>query len=117
MVDFKRRTLPGFVLLSTYARAARGLVDEATQRALEMSLVEDPEAGKVIPGTGGVRKLRLGTTGRGKRGGVRVIYYYRASAGRIYLITVYAKNVKGELAMSEKHELKRLTAALEAEIP
>lgn len=108
--------MTGFVLLSTYARAARGLVHEAAQRALEMSLVADPEAGKVIPGTGGVRKLRLGATGRGKRGGVRVIYYYRASIGRI-LITVYAKNVKDELSMSEKHELKRLTTALEAEMP
>lgn len=115
MVDFAGRPLPGFVLLSTYIRAVRGVLSESAQRALEARLAADPESGALIPGTGGVRKLRYGAAGRGKRGGVRVIYYYRAAVGRVYLITVYAKNVKEELTMREKHELKRVTGALDAE--
>jgi hypothetical protein len=50
-----------------------------------------PEAGDVIPGTGGVRKLRWKTRGRGKRGGLRIVYYRRTQAGQIWLLTLYSK--------------------------
>ena len=53
----------------------------------------NPEAGPIIPGSGGVRKLRWAPRGRGKRGGLRVIYYARARAGVIWMLTVYSKGV------------------------
>lgn len=59
---------------------------------LQRTLIADPEAGDVIRGTGGVRKLRWGIAGRGKRGGVRIIYYLRAQQGQIWMLTLYAKN-------------------------
>jgi hypothetical protein len=60
---------------------------------LQAALARDPEAGAVIPGSGGVRKLRWGLAGRGKRGGLRVIYYLRSREGVIWMLTLYAKNV------------------------
>jgi mRNA-degrading endonuclease RelE of RelBE toxin-antitoxin system len=67
------------------------LSDEAYAK-LQRALIADPEAGDVIRGTGGVRKLRWGVAGRGKRGGIRIIYYVRAQHGQIWMLTLYAKN-------------------------
>ena len=60
---------------------------------LQRTLMADPEAGPVVPGSGGVRKLRCGAPGRGKRGGYRVIYYVKRTDGVIWLLTMYPKNV------------------------
>jgi len=61
--------------------------------ALQWTLASDPAAGKLVRGTGGVRKVRWGIAGRGKSGGVRVIYYARTHQGEIWMLTIYAKNV------------------------
>jgi hypothetical protein len=68
------------------------LSDEAYAQ-LQEALIRDPEAGDLIPGSGGVRKVRWGVRGRGKRGGIRVIYYARTRQGQIWMLTLYAKNV------------------------
>jgi hypothetical protein len=107
--------LPGFVVLSTYLRATRDLFSDEDQRQLEATLVTNPESGAVVPGAGGVRKLRVALEGRGKSGGARVIYYYRASVGRIYLLTAYAKNVRENLTQAERNAMRVLTARLERE--
>ena len=60
--------------------------------ALQQALTAHPDAGAVIRGSGGVRKLRWGLPGRGKRGGVRVIYYLRSRQGEAWMLTLYAKN-------------------------
>jgi mRNA-degrading endonuclease RelE of RelBE toxin-antitoxin system len=60
---------------------------------LQKSLMRDPDAGPVIPGSGGVRKIRWAAPGRGKRGGYRIIYYVRRSHGVIWMLTMYPKNV------------------------
>lgn len=67
------------------------LTDEEYAR-LQAALVEDPERGTLVPGSGGVRKLRWAQPGRGKRGGIRVIYYARPREGVIWMLTLYAKN-------------------------
>lgn len=68
------------------------LSDEEYARLQEV-LIRDPETGDLIPGSGGVRKVRWGVKGRGKRGGLRVIYYARTRQGQIWMLTLYAKNV------------------------
>ena len=61
--------------------------------SLQKTLVANPQAGTLIPGSGGVRKIRSAVRGRGKRGGVRVIYYAKIHEGVIWMLTIYAKNV------------------------
>jgi mRNA-degrading endonuclease RelE of RelBE toxin-antitoxin system len=59
---------------------------------LQNFLLINPEAGKVVPGSGGVRKVRWGMSGRGKSGGVRVIYYFKRQDDEIWLLTIYSKS-------------------------
>jgi hypothetical protein len=75
-------------------------------------LAEHPDAGEVIPGSGGVRKLRWAAKGKGKRGGARIIYLYVLIAARIYLIRCYAKNVKTDLTADERKQLRQIAAHL-----
>jgi hypothetical protein len=72
---------------------------------LQFQLAADPERGAVVPGSGGVRKLRWRQPGRGRRGGVRVIYYARLHAGAIWMLTLYAKNEAESIA---PHILRRI---------
>ncbi len=69
-------------------------------------LALNPEAGDVIPGSGGCRKVRWSNAGRGKRGGVRVIYFNRLAEGLIWLMTMYAKNVREDIDASVLVKLK-----------
>jgi hypothetical protein len=75
-------------------------------------LIDNPDAGDVIPGSGGVRKLRWAAKGKGKRGGARIIYLYVVIAARIYLIRCYPKNVKTDLSAGEKKQLRQIAAHL-----
>ncbi len=107
--------LPGFVYLPTFERAAKGILNEAERQILEQALVENPEAGAPMVGTGGVRKMRFGRTGEGKRGGLRVIYYYRSGIGRIYMLALYAKSEQGSVSKEARNTMRALTARLERE--
>src|SRR5579863_761256 len=80
--------------------------------ALAVYLIDHPDAGDVIPGSGGVRKLRWAAKGKGKRGGARIIYLYVVVAARIYLIRYYAKNGKTDLSADEKKQLRQIAAHL-----
>ncbi len=73
-----------------------------------------PKAGDLIEGTGGIRKLRWGRSGRGKRGGVRVIYYYHSELMPLYLLTMFAKNKQDNLSKAERNELAKLVDILVA---
>ena len=75
---------------------------------LQASLMEMPKAGAVIQATGGIRKIRQASKGKGKRGGVRIIYYWLDSKNRFYLLTLYAKNEVTDLKPDEKRILKHL---------
>lgn len=86
---------------------AEDLLSEDQIRALEVHIGRNPEAGDIIAGTGGVRKLRWAVEGKGKSGGVRVIYYFHNGSMPILLLTVYPKNVKDDLSQAERNTLKQ----------
>lgn len=95
-----------------FSRQAAKLFDEHEKRELIDFLATNPLAGDEVPGTGGVRKVRFAVSGRGKRGGARVIYYYLDMTMPIYALLVYAKNVKTDMTSDEK----RAVAALATEL-
>ena len=98
----------------TFTRQADKLLSEDEKRQLIDFLAENPLAGDLIPGTGGVRKLRFAASGRGKRGGARVIYYYLDEAMPIYLLLAYAKTAKIDLTTDEERTVTALAAGLKA---
>ena len=81
-----------FVETRLFTKLVQEYLSDDEYGAVQQALVANPEAGDVIPGSGGVRKLRWGVAGRGKRGGIRVIYYLRSRQGQIWMLTLYAKN-------------------------
>ena len=88
-----------------------GLTEEDL-RELQNFLLEHPEAGPVIEGTGGVRKLRWARTGRGKSGGVRTIYIDFRDRETVWLITVFGKNEQANLSSEEKKTIKGFVKGL-----
>jgi hypothetical protein len=74
-------------------------------------VASDPQCGVVIPGTGGVRKVRVAASGRGKSGGARVIYLFGGDHVPMFLLAVFAKNEKGNLSQAERNALKKSTVA------
>ena len=97
-----------------FTRQTEKLFTEGEKRDLIDFLAENPLAGDEIPGTGGVCKLRLAASGRGKRGGTRIIYYYLDDRMPIYALLAYAKNDQGDLTADEKRVVSALAAALKA---
>jgi len=91
---------------------AKAILTEAERTALVAHLGANPEAGQLVPGTGGVRKIRWGTPGQGKRGGARVIYYYYNESIPLFVLDIYAKNQKTDLSEADKRSLKRLLPIL-----
>lgn len=83
------------------------LTDEE-YRLFQLTLLDRPDAGKVIPGGGGLRKIRWALAGRGKSGGVRVIYYWFTARGAILLLFMYPKNVQDNLTQDQLKQLKRI---------
>jgi len=88
------------------------IMDEEERGALVDYLARNPLAGDLIPGTGGVRKLRWALEGRGKRGGARVVYYYHSDTMPIFALTAYAKNERADLSQADRNDFRRLTALL-----
>ncbi len=90
---------------------AEYLNDDAYRR-MQSQLAQNPDAGDLMPGTGGFRKLRWADARRskGRRGGLRVIYYYFESDQQIWLMTIYDKDEASDLAVSEKKALRNLIA-------
>lgn len=78
-------------------------------------LARNPRDGDEIPGTGGLRKLRWGSKNKGKRGGLRVIYYFYNEIAPVFLLTVYGKNVQEDLTQEQKIKLIALVKMLKLE--
>jgi hypothetical protein len=95
-----------------FLTATRRIMDDDERGLLVDYLARNPLAGDLIPGTGGVRKLRWGLEGRGKRGGARVVYYYHSDTMPIFALTAYAKNNRADLSQADRNDFRRLTALL-----
>ena len=85
-------TVYSFIETKLFSRLVGDYLAEDEYAALQQALADDPERGAVVRGSGGVRKVRWAQRGRGKRGGVRVIYYVKTHEGVIWMLTIYAKN-------------------------
>lgn len=97
-----------FLETPVFTSRLRGLVDEDQYRALQLALLLRPEQGPLIPGSGGLRKLRWGASGRGKRGGLRLIYYWAPREQAFYMLYVYAKNEQSDLTPVQVTTLRRI---------
>lgn len=99
----------------TYERAIRKLIPATARKEMEAAIVADPSGAPVIPGTGGIRKLRWAGSGRGKRGGIRTVYFYHRGPEAIYMLTAYAKADRDDLTRDDRKTLSRLVAVIKKE--
>lgn len=86
----------------------QSLLPNGLYQELQKTLVLRPDAGKIIPGSGGVRKLRWSIPGKGKRGGIRVIYYWYTSQKKILMLYAYPKSQQEDLTPKQLKALKNL---------
>jgi len=100
---------------SAYERAVRKLLSENARREMEAAIIAKPEAGPVVQGTGGIRKLRWAGSGRGRRGGIRTIYFWHVGPEAVYMLTAYAKADRDDLTAADRKALARLVATIKRE--
>jgi hypothetical protein len=81
-----------FIETTVFTRLIYDYLSEEEYLGLQVYLLRYPDSGNIIPGSGGVRKLRWAMRGKGKRSGVRVIYFWKASDDEIWLLTIYGKS-------------------------
>ena len=99
-----------FVETKLFTRLVQEYLSDDEYSELQQVLIANPEAGAVVPGSGGIRKLRWGVAGRGKRGGIRVIYFLRTRQGQIWMLTLYPKNVAENIPA---HVLKQIKGEID----
>ncbi len=101
-----------FIETSTFTKLVYDYLSDEEYQALQYFLMLHPDAGDVMPGSGGMRKVRWAMAGRGKRGGVRVIYYWKRQNDEIWMVTLYAKNeastIPGYVLKQIAEEIKRV---------
>ena len=93
-----------------FTRRIKELMSDDEYRALQETLVNRPGMGDVVPGTGGLRKVRWKHEGHGKSGGVRVIYYWMTEDEQLYMLYVYPKSKQEDLTAEQKKGLKSIVA-------
>lgn len=99
-----------FVETTVFTRECKSLLTDDEYKEFQTHLLLDPEAGSIIVGTGGCRKVRWARQGTGKSSGIRAIYYYYNPAGRLYMLLVYPKSEKDSLSAAEKNQLKTVVS-------
>ena len=97
-----------FIESSLFSRMVYDYLSESDYIAFQQFLLEHPQAGDVVQGSGGVRKVRWARAGTGKSGGVRVCYYARNAAGQILLLVIYAKNVRASIPGAVLKQIKEV---------
>jgi len=106
------RALVTVVETAGFLASAAGLLSEDERAAVVGMLARDPECGDVVPGTGGLRKVRIRLSGRGKSGGARVIYFYVNMNMPVIALMVYAKNRASNLTKAQEKELAAIVAGM-----
>ena len=99
-----------FIEATAFTKHLYDYLTEDEYLGLQSLLLRYPESGKVVRGTGGVRKIRWAMSGRGKSGGVRVIYYFKKQADEIWLLTIYSKN---EVENIPAHVLRKIAKEIQ----
>ena len=97
-----------FIELPIFSRIAADYFIDAELADIQIALAKTPTLGEVVPGTHGVRKLRWSRQGIGKRGGVRILYYVQDVQGRIWLLSVYAKSARENIAATTLNALREI---------
>lgn len=103
-----------FIETPTFTRLVLELLEDEDYGKLQATLANRPDMGRIIIGSSGVRKMRWAGRGRGKRGGLRVIYYWQVADEQIWMLLAYPKNVKDDLTRDEIKQLKRLIAEFQS---
>ncbi len=101
-----------FIETKLFTRLVKNYLTDDEFAALQASMIADPGVGKVIPGSGGLRKLRWRAAGRGKRGGYRIIYFVRRSEGIFWMLTMYPKSIRDNVPA---HALRQIRQEIENE--
>jgi hypothetical protein len=96
---------------SIFTKKIIALLNDEEYRILQNILVERPDSGDIIQGSGGIRKIRWGASGRGKRGGARVIYYWATEHDQIFMLYAYAKNERDDLTKDQLSILRAIVVA------
>jgi len=94
-----------FIETSVFTRGIENLISEDSYMELQAWMADLPSRGKLIPGSGGCRKLRWKSSGRGKRGGIRIIYYWLEESDQILLLLAYAKSESADLSPTQVRQL------------
>jgi len=97
-----------FIETSVFARRVMKILSDEEYRELQSQLIENPKAGSIIQGSGGLRKIRWRSSGRGKRGGSRTIYYWAVAKQQIIMLMIFAKNEKDDLSTEQRKILKKI---------
>lgn len=97
-----------FIETPIFTKRLKELLTDDSYLLFQRELADRPDLGDVIEGTGGIRKVRVASSGHGKRGGSRVIYYHFTSASQIALLLIYPKNEKDDLSADERKALKQI---------
>lgn len=92
--------------------AAEEGISEGERAEIVVYIAANPDAGEIMSGTGGARKVRVAGRGRGKRGGFRVVTFYAAYDIPVFLLDVYSKSSQGNLSMADRNELRKVLSAL-----
>ena len=99
-----------FIETPIFTADVRVLLSDEEYARLQEYLVRQPDAGNVIAGTGGLRKIRWAVAGKGKRGGSRVIYFHAVAQSQIRMLLIYRKGIKDDLEPKEKAVLRKINA-------
>ena len=100
------------VELQEFQKKSDKLISSAERHSIINYLAAHPAAGDIMQGTGGIRKLRWAAKGKGKSGGVRIIYYFHNESIPLFLLTLFGKGEKSNLAKTERNELAKLVSLI-----
>ncbi|HLB41701.1 MAG TPA: type II toxin-antitoxin system RelE/ParE family toxin [Gammaproteobacteria bacterium] len=106
----KKRTLV-FIETKLFTQLVKEYLSDDEYRELQQYIMKNPEVGKIIRGSGGVRKVRWAREGMGKSGGIRTIYYWAKARDQVYMLTMYSKSEKENI---DKKTLAQITKELES---